>query len=40
MWRTVSFVERVEVEFPGNVFNQALILADVDNDKVKTVNAY
>ncbi|XP_045175443.2 KICSTOR complex protein ITFG2-like [Mercenaria mercenaria] len=33
MWRTVSFVERVEVEFSGNVPNQAIILGDIDNDK-------
>ncbi|XP_052270398.1 KICSTOR complex protein ITFG2-like isoform X3 [Dreissena polymorpha] len=33
MWRTVSFVERVEVEFSGNLFNQAIILGDFDNDK-------
>ncbi|BFZ15765.1 hypothetical protein BsWGS_18804 [Bradybaena similaris] len=30
--RTVSFVERVEVEFHGNVISQAMVLADVDND--------
>lgn len=33
MWRTVSFVERVEVEFSGNVFSQAIVLGDLDNDK-------
>ncbi|KAL4225477.1 integrin alpha FG-GAP repeat-containing protein 2 [Mactra antiquata] len=33
MWRTVSFVERVEVEFCGNVFNEAIVLGDFDNDK-------
>ncbi|XP_067654862.1 KICSTOR complex protein ITFG2-like [Haliotis asinina] len=33
MWRTVSFVERVEVEFSGNLLNQAMVLGDVDNDK-------
>ena len=30
----MSFVERVEFEYTGNVFNQAIILGDVDNDKV------
>jgi hypothetical protein len=30
--RTVSFVERIEVEFHGNVISQAMVLADVDND--------
>ena len=34
MWRTVSFVERIEVEFEGSVFNQAIVLGDFDNDKV------
>ena len=34
MWRTVSFVERIEVEFSGNIFNQAILLGDIDNDKV------
>ncbi|KAL3842428.1 hypothetical protein ACJMK2_020446 [Sinanodonta woodiana] len=33
MWRTVSFVERVEVEFSGSIFNQAITLGDFDNDK-------
>ncbi|KAK6183662.1 hypothetical protein SNE40_011096 [Patella caerulea] len=33
MWRTVSFVERIEVEFKGNLFNQAMVLGDVDNDQ-------
>lgn len=33
MWRTVSFVERVEVEFSGVIFNQAIVLGDLDNDK-------
>ena len=30
----MSFVERVEVEYSGNIFNQAIILGDIDNDKV------
>ncbi|GFR90344.1 integrin-alpha FG-GAP repeat-containing protein 2 [Elysia marginata] len=30
--RTVSFVERIEVEFHGNVLSQAMVLEDVDND--------
>ena len=34
MWRTISFVERVEVEYSGNIFNQAILLGDLDNDKV------
>lgn len=33
MWRTVSFVDRIEVDFDGNLFNQAITLADIDNDK-------
>lgn len=33
MWRTISFVERVEVEYSGNIFNQAILLGDLDNDK-------
>lgn len=33
MWRTVSFVERIEVEFAGNIFNQSIVLGDFDNDK-------
>ncbi|CAC5398146.1 ITFG2 [Mytilus coruscus] len=33
MWRTVSFVERIEVDFVGNLFNQAILLGDVDNDQ-------
>ena len=35
MWRTLAFVEHVEVEFSGNLINQALILGDVDNDQVQ-----
>lgn len=34
MWRTVSFVERIEVDFCGNLFNEAIFVGDVDNDKV------
>ena len=30
--RSVSFVESIELEFNGNLFNDALILEDVDND--------
>ncbi|XP_013065637.2 KICSTOR complex protein ITFG2-like [Biomphalaria glabrata] len=30
--RTVSFVERIEVEFHGNIMTQTMVLADVDND--------
>ncbi|XP_012935867.1 KICSTOR complex protein ITFG2 isoform X2 [Aplysia californica] len=30
--RTVSFVERIEVEYHGNIITQAMVLADVDND--------
>ncbi|CAL1547112.1 unnamed protein product [Lymnaea stagnalis] len=30
--RTVSFVERIEVEFHGNILTQAMVLADIDND--------
>ena len=32
--RSVSFVERVELEFQGNHFCQALSLGDVDGDGV------
>lgn len=39
MWRTVSFVERIEVDFVGNLFNQAILLGDVDNDQVQN-NVY
>lgn len=30
--RSVSFVENIELEFNGNLFNDALLLADVNND--------
>lgn len=30
--RSVSFVEHMQLEFEGNLFNEALILEDVDND--------
>ncbi|KAK3105832.1 hypothetical protein FSP39_006800 [Pinctada imbricata] len=33
MWRTVSFVDRIELDFTGNLFKQAIVLGDVDNDK-------
>ncbi len=32
--RTVSFVEHLELDISGNVFNKALVLGDVDNDQV------
>ncbi|XP_064634763.1 KICSTOR complex protein ITFG2-like [Lineus longissimus] len=31
--RTVCFVDRLELDCPGNLFNQALAIGDVDNDK-------
>ena len=31
--RTVSFVERVEFEYNGNLFSKAIAVGDVDNDK-------
>lgn len=34
MMRTVSFVERLELEFPGNHSSHALSLGDVDGDGV------
>lgn len=34
MWRNVSFVERIELDFSGNIFNHAIALGDVDNDQV------
>lgn len=34
MRRSVSFVERLELQFKGNVFSQAVCLGDVDNDGV------
>lgn len=42
MWRNVSFVERIELDFSGNIFNHAIVLGDVDNDQVtnKTVDLY
>ncbi|XP_062591887.1 KICSTOR complex protein ITFG2-like [Saccostrea cucullata] len=33
MWRNVSFVERIELDFSGNLFNHAIVLGDVDNDQ-------
>lgn len=33
MWRNVSFVDSIEVDFHGNVVSQAMDLGDVDNDK-------
>ncbi len=35
--RSVSFVERVELEFQGNHFCQALSLGDVDGDGVSII---
>ena len=35
MWRNVSFVHNIELQFTGNVVTQALDLGDVDNDGVK-----
>ena len=32
--RTVSFVERLEFEYQGNIFSSAITLGDIDNDKV------
>lgn len=42
MWRNVSFVERIELDFSGNIFNHAIVLGDVDNDQVtnKTADLY
>ena len=34
MWRNVSFVDRIELDFSGNLFNNAIVLGDVDNDQV------
>lgn len=34
MMRSISFVKRLELEFPGNHFSHALSLGDVDNDGV------
>ena len=34
MLRSVSFVERLELEFSGSHFSQALALGDVDGDEV------
>ncbi|XP_074660134.1 KICSTOR complex protein ITFG2-like isoform X1 [Tubulanus polymorphus] len=31
--RTVSFVKKLEYDFTGNVFNEALVIGDVDNDQ-------
>ena len=35
MMRSVSFVDRVELDFSGNHFSHALALADVDGDGVR-----
>ena len=32
--RTVSFVDRIDFNFEGNVMNKALTIGDVDNDNV------
>ncbi len=34
--RSVVFVERLELDFEGNLFANALMLGDVDNDGVST----
>lgn len=34
MWRNVSFVYRIELDYSGNLFNNAIVLGDVDNDQV------
>lgn len=39
MWRNVSFVERIELDFSGNIFNHAIVLGDVDNDQVTNKTA-
>lgn len=31
--RAVSYVERLEFDFPGSVFKNAFLFGDVDNDK-------
>ena len=38
--RSVSFVERLELEFSGNHFCQALSLGDVDGDGVSCQTVY
>lgn len=35
MMRSVSFVERVEIDFPGNHFSHGVCLGDVDGDGVR-----
>ena len=35
MMRSVSFVERLEIEFPGNHFSHGVCLGDVDGDGVR-----
>ena len=34
---SLSFVDRIELEFSGNHFSRALCLEDVDNDSVSTL---
>ena len=34
MMRSVSFVDRLELEFPGNHSSHSLCLGDVDGDSV------
>lgn len=36
MMRSVSFVDRLELDFSGNHFSHALALGDVDSDGVST----
>ena len=40
MMRSVSFVDRVELDFSGNHFSHALALADVDGDGVSDLTPY
>ena len=35
MMRSVSLVERLELDFSGNHFSHALALGDVDSDEVR-----
>ena len=40
MMRSVSFVDRLELEFSGNHFAHALTIGDVDSDGVRFKRAY
>ena len=33
--RTLSFVENIQFEYNGNIFNKAMVCGDVDNDYVR-----